>query len=110
MIFILAQILPPFLRSCKGNQTYYDKSDQLNQFLCTLNQNETYAFYGRILFGIHLQACLQGLSRESEISKIGPSLNISACCDQLSALALALMGHSNMMLINENPPTYSNNL
>ena len=101
MIFILAQILPPVFRSCKGNQTYHnDKSDQLNQFLCTLNQNETYAFYGRILFGIHLQACLQGLSRESEISKIGPSLNISACCDQLSALALALVGQSNMMLIN----------
>ena len=52
----------------KGNQTYYDKSDQMNQFLCTLNQNETFAFYGSILFGIHLQVCLQGLSRESEIS------------------------------------------
>ena len=68
MIFILAQILPPFFQSCRGNQTYYDKSDQLNQFLCTLNQNETFAFYGSILFGIHLQVCLQGLSRESEIS------------------------------------------
>ena len=68
VIFILAQILPPFFRSCKGNQTYHNgKSDQLNQFLCTLNQNERFTFYGSILFGIHLQVCLQGLSRESEI-------------------------------------------
>ena len=70
VISILAQILPPFLRSFKGNQTYYDKSDELNQFIFTLNQNETFAFYGSILFGIHLHACLQGLSRESEISII----------------------------------------
>ena len=36
---------------------------------------------------------------ESQNIYYGPSLNISAFCDQLSAFALALVGQSNMMLI-----------